>query len=107
MGGVVASLCGRDAIRSGSRAATAPFSMPEDLEGPQLREPSLNDRPPDRWNGVRASDVIDREFAGQNQRHSRWLILQRMLSHDSYHAGELSQTLGIHGLPQIDLWRTS
>jgi hypothetical protein len=21
-----------------------------------------------------------------------------------YHAGELSQTLGIHGLPQIDLW---
>ena len=29
----------------------------------------------------------------------------RMLTHDAYHAGELSQTLGIHGLPQIDLWR--
>ena len=25
--------------------------------------------------------------------------------HDAYHCGELSQTLGIHGLPQIDLWR--
>jgi hypothetical protein len=28
-----------------------------------------------------------------------------MFSHDAYHAGELSQTLGIEGLPQIDLWR--
>lgn len=28
-------------------------------------------------------------------------------SHDSYHAGELSQTLGIHGLTQIDLWRST
>ncbi|MEO7119188.1 MAG: hypothetical protein ABIZ34_09485 [Candidatus Limnocylindrales bacterium] len=26
-------------------------------------------------------------------------------SHDAYHCGELSQALGIHGLPQIDLWR--
>jgi hypothetical protein len=28
-----------------------------------------------------------------------------MFSHDAYHCGELSQTLGIHDLPQIDLWR--
>jgi hypothetical protein len=27
-----------------------------------------------------------------------------MFSHDAYHCGELSQTLGMHGLPQIDLW---
>jgi hypothetical protein len=27
-----------------------------------------------------------------------------MFSHDAYHCGELSQTLGVHGLPQIDLW---
>jgi hypothetical protein len=27
-----------------------------------------------------------------------------MSSHGAYHAGELSHTLGTHGLPQIDLW---
>jgi hypothetical protein len=31
--------------------------------------------------------------------------LWRLFSHDAYHCGELSQTLGLHGLPQIDLWR--
>ena len=33
---------------------------------------------------------------------SRASILQRVLTHDTYHCGELSQTLGIEGLPQID-----
>ena len=28
-----------------------------------------------------------------------------IFSHEAYHCGELSQTLGIAGLPQIDLWR--
>ena len=37
--------------------------------------------------------------------HTRQSVLLRLLSHDAYHCGELSQTLGIHGLPQIDLWR--
>ena len=36
--------------------------------------------------------------------HTRQSILLRLLSHDAYHAGEISQTLGIAGLPQIDLW---
>jgi uncharacterized damage-inducible protein DinB len=58
----------------------------------------------DRWDEAMMSDVFVREFSGQQQRHSRSSILQRIFSHDSYHAGELSQTLGIHGLPQIELW---
>jgi hypothetical protein len=37
--------------------------------------------------------------------YTRTSVLQRMLSHEPYHAGELSQTLGIAGLPQIDLWK--
>jgi hypothetical protein len=51
------------------------------------------------------SDEIRREFGGTVQLHTRSSILQRMFSHDAYHCGELSQTLGIHDLPQIDLWR--
>ncbi len=36
--------------------------------------------------------------------HSRQSVLMRLLTHDAYHSGELSQTLGVHGLRQIDLW---
>jgi uncharacterized damage-inducible protein DinB len=59
----------------------------------------------DRWTPDMLADEIDREYAGTHQLHTRGSILQRLFSHDAYHCGELSQTLGIHGLPQIDLWR--
>jgi len=59
----------------------------------------------DRWTPEMLTDLIHREFAGTVQVHTRSSILQRLLTHDAYHCGELSQTLGIHGLPQIDLWR--
>jgi hypothetical protein len=51
------------------------------------------------------ADVFHREYDGTHQIHTRGSILQRLFTHDAYHCGELSQTLGIHGLPQIDLWR--
>ncbi len=60
----------------------------------------------DRWTPAMLADTIHREFGGRAQVHTRTSILQRMFSHDAYHCGELSQTLGIHGLPQIDLWMT-
>jgi hypothetical protein len=50
-------------------------------------------------------ESFSREVDGQPQSHTRTSVLQRLFSHDAYHCGELSQTLGIHGLPQIDLWR--
>jgi hypothetical protein len=51
------------------------------------------------------SAEIRRKYSGSVQVHTRASILQRLLTHEAYHCGELSQTLGIHGLPQIDLWR--
>jgi uncharacterized damage-inducible protein DinB len=59
----------------------------------------------DEWTPEMLGDVIERTYAGTTQRHTRSSILQRIFSHDAYHCGELSQTLGIHELPQIDLWR--
>ena len=59
----------------------------------------------DRWTPEMLADQIQRDFFGTQQVHSRGSILQRLFSHDAYHCGELSQTLGIAGLPQIDLWR--
>jgi uncharacterized damage-inducible protein DinB len=51
------------------------------------------------------ADTIQRDYQGIVQTHTRGSILQRLFSHEAYHCGELSQTLGINGLPQIDLWR--
>jgi hypothetical protein len=50
-------------------------------------------------------EKIERSYGDTRQVHSRSSILQRLLTHEAYHCGELSQTLGIAGLPQIDLWR--
>ena len=41
----------------------------------------------------------------KTQVHTRQAVLMRLVSHDAYHCGELSQTLGIRGMAQIDLWR--
>ena len=59
----------------------------------------------DRWTPEILGEAVERRYLDQVQRHSRSSILQRLLTHDAYHCGELSQVLGIHGLPQIDLWR--
>ena len=58
----------------------------------------------DRWTPDMLADEFHRVRDGERQVHTRGSILQRMFSHDAYHCGELSQTLGIAGLPQIDLW---
>jgi len=60
----------------------------------------------DRWTLDMLDDRILRQRDGEPEVHSRGSILQRIFSHEAYHCGELSQTLGIHGLPQIDLWRS-
>ena len=60
----------------------------------------------DRWTPDMVGDLIHRDYDGNVQVHHRGSILQRLFSHEAYHCGELSQTLGIAGLPQIDLWRS-
>jgi uncharacterized damage-inducible protein DinB len=59
----------------------------------------------DRWTPEILGEEVERVYGDTREVHTRSSILQRMLTHDAYHCGELSQTLGIAGLPQIDLWR--
>jgi uncharacterized damage-inducible protein DinB len=59
----------------------------------------------DRWTPEMLGEEVERHYGDTRQVHTRSSILQRLLTHDAYHCGELSQTLGIEGLPQIDLWR--
>jgi len=63
------------------------------------------DRVLDTWEPSMLPEEVERWYGDNRQLHSRASILQRLLTHDAYHCGELSQTLGIAGLPQIDLWR--
>ncbi len=62
------------------------------------------DRCLDAWTIEMLSDVVERQWGDDVQLHTRGSIVQRLLTHEAYHCGELSQTLGIAGLPQIDLW---
>jgi uncharacterized damage-inducible protein DinB len=59
----------------------------------------------DRWTSAMLEDTFVRRSERGMEVHTRQSVLMRLISHDAYHSGELSQTLGIHGLPQIDLWK--
>lgn len=61
----------------------------------------------ERWTPEMLSQEFTREIGGTMQIHTRQSVIMRLVSHDAYHCGEISQTLGATGLPQIDLWRPS
>ncbi len=66
---------------------------------------AIVDRCLDSWAPAMLDDQVERMYGDERQVHTRSSIVQRLFTHDAYHCGELSQTLGIAGLPQIDLWR--
>ena len=45
-----------------------------------------------------------RARGAQVQLHTRQSVLMRILTHDAFHSGEISLTLGSHGFPAIDPW---
>jgi uncharacterized damage-inducible protein DinB len=59
----------------------------------------------ERWTPDDLAFEAPRAFGGITVVHTRASILNRLFSHDAFHAGEISQLLGLHGLPEIDLWR--
>jgi hypothetical protein len=100
-------------------AETTPFTDPEgedwadDLDHPRTADELVGalrttfavvDGVLDRWTPEMLAEEIERRYANVVQRHTRSSILQRLLTHEAWHSAEVSQLLGIHGLPQIDLW---
>jgi len=57
-----------------------------------------------RWTPAMLQDVFQRERDGQIQIHTRQSVLMRLLTHDAYHCAEIGQTLGMHGLSEVDIW---
>jgi uncharacterized damage-inducible protein DinB len=101
-------------------AETTPFPDPngdgweDDLDHPRRADElvraldttwAIVDRCLDQWTPALLAEPVERLYADVRQVHSRASIVQRLLTHEAYHCGELSLTLGIHDLPQIDLWR--
>ena len=58
-----------------------------------------------RWTVDDLGRTADRTFRAVTVTHTRASVLNRMCSHDAFHAGEISQLLGLHSLPESDLWR--
>jgi len=60
----------------------------------------------DRWTPAMLEETLERRHGDEVQRHTRASILQRMITHEAWHAAQVSDALALHGLPDIDLWRS-
>jgi hypothetical protein len=49
-------------------------------------------------------EEIRRPDFGPDWVHRRGSVIQRVFSHDVWHAAQLNEILARSGLPQIDLW---
>ncbi|MGH7776006.1 MAG: DinB family protein [Candidatus Dormibacterales bacterium] len=59
-----------------------------------------------RWTSVDLDEVFQRPVpnpSGERHRHPRQWILWHVAEHDMHHGGEISFSLGIHGLRGLDL----
>jgi uncharacterized damage-inducible protein DinB len=61
----------------------------------------------ERWTAAMVNEDFTRESRGATQHHTRQAVLMRLITHDAFHSGEISQLLGANGLAEIDLWRPS
>jgi uncharacterized damage-inducible protein DinB len=59
----------------------------------------------ERWTAAMLDETFERRYGEAVQRNTRASVLNRMFTHDAFHAGEISQLLGAAGAGEIDLWR--
>ena len=100
-------------------AETTPFNDPtgvgweDDLEHPRRAdelvhalESSWNivERCLATWTPATLAHEARRTRGNEVRIHTRQSVLMRLITHDSYHCGEISLTLGSNGLGEIDLW---
>jgi hypothetical protein len=58
----------------------------------------------DLWTLEMLGEEIRHPEWGEPWAHTRGFALQRVFAHDVSHITELNETLGAHGLTQVDLW---
>lgn len=57
----------------------------------------------DRWTAADLAETIRRQLGGRERSYTRQWIVWHVIEHDLHHGGELSHTLGMHGLASLDL----
>ena len=77
----------------------------DELAGALTSTWALVDSCLERWTPESLGETATVQLASGPRIHTRQSVIMRMISHDAYHCGEISQILGTHGLPEIDLWR--
>jgi uncharacterized damage-inducible protein DinB len=58
----------------------------------------------DRWTLPMLEEEIRHPEWGDSRVHTRGFVLERVFSHDVWHAAEINEALGRAGLAQIDIW---
>ena len=58
----------------------------------------------ERWTLDSLDVTAERRNGDRVQVHSRASVLNRIFTHETYHIGEMSQVLGLHGFEAIDPW---
>jgi uncharacterized damage-inducible protein DinB len=66
---------------------------------------ALIDHVLDTWTPAMLEEEVERVYGDTRQLHTRASIVQRLLTHDAWHAAQVSDALALHDLPDIDLWR--
>ncbi len=56
------------------------------------------------WTPEMLNVEFPRTRGAETRLHTRQSVLIRLITHDAYHCGEISLTLGAHGLGELDLW---
>jgi uncharacterized damage-inducible protein DinB len=59
------------------------------------------------WTTGMLEDEFERPSGHDIQIHTRQSVLMRLITHDAYHCGEISQLLGSHGLNEVYFWAPS
>ena len=66
---------------------------------------AIIERALDTWDPDSLGETFERRYLETVQHHTRASILQRLLTHEAYHDGELAIALGSHGLEPVYIWR--
>jgi len=101
-------------------ADSTPFTDPwgdaweDDLEHPRSADElvgalestfAIVDRVLDSWTPEMLETEFERRYRDELQLHSRTSVLQRLLTHEAYHDGEIALALGAHHLDPVYIWR--
>jgi uncharacterized damage-inducible protein DinB len=56
-----------------------------------------------RWTPADLAEVVRREVRGKERAYTRRWVIWHVIEHDLHHGGEISLTLGMHGLAAPDI----